>query len=96
MPKYGNKSRNGSIKRISLAKLHARDSGICHLCEKYVDLSIVNPDPMSATRDHIIPLIYPDAVRSQRGIKLAHYKCNHERGSDLLPPDHKSMIGLLA
>jgi len=67
-------------KRSQIKKIAERDGAFCWICKQPVDLSITWDDPMRPTRDHMKP-------KSKGGrncienIKLAHKRCNMERGS---------------
>ena len=56
-----------------------RDGWICQLCMLTVDPNIRNPDPMSRSIDHIVPIVMggPD---SPDNVQLAHLRCNTSKG----------------
>lgn len=67
----------------NIKELYERDKGICHICGLWVA-------PEDATKDHIIPRVNlkgrtplerNEIGRGGRNLALAHYLCNHERGS---------------
>lgn len=70
---------------ISLRRLWLRDGGVCQICGKKVDWKLKRsgkngPDPMCATRDHIIPIACC-GEHTWENVRLAHFKCNWERGT---------------
>lgn len=70
---------------ISLRRLWLRDGGVCQICGEKVDWKLKRagkngPDPMSATRDHIIPIAC-GGEHTWENVRLAHFKCNWERGT---------------
>lgn len=69
--------------------LLARDGGNCTICGDPLDRKIKNPRHLLyVTFDHIVP-------RSQGGtdkidnLRLAHAKCNWERGNDPIHPSEE-------
>lgn len=65
---------------ISIGALGNRDGWRCHLCGMKVDARRKHPDPMSASRDHIIPVsLGGDGSRANQA--LAHLRCNLSKGN---------------
>ena len=60
----------------------ARDTYCC-ICGEVVDKSLRFPDPMSATVDHVIPVV-DGGQHTLDNCRLAHYSCNSRRGSKSL------------
>lgn len=60
---------------VSKAYICKRDNWICHICGKPVDKHLKNPDLMSASLDHIIPLS-KNGIHAISNVKLAHMICN--------------------
>jgi hypothetical protein len=60
---------------ITLDRLWKRDKKICWLCGLFCPRA-------EATRDHVIPLAW-GGTNEQANIRLAHKKCNEERGCEL-------------
>lgn len=58
-----------------------RDSGICQICGHEVDDSLAVTDPMSATVDHIVPVIDPASEHSYANTQLAHFDCNRRKSA---------------
>lgn len=57
---------------------------ICHLCENKIDPRATRDDWMRVTLDHLIPLSR-GGTHTRDNVKPAHWKCNMDRGNDLLP-----------
>lgn len=54
----------------------------CWLCHQWVDQDLTKDDPMSRTVDHVIPLARGGPpVPDRDGARLAHRRCNSERGA---------------
>lgn len=58
-----------------------RDGGICQLCHELVDPELPWPDPMSATVDHVVPVIDPASTHSYANTQLAHWDCNRRKNA---------------
>ena len=73
LKKYGGR-KVSQLLRLTLAAY----GNTCHICGSEIDLTRRWPDPLSATRDHIIP-------RSRGGsdsldnVRPAHLRCNSSR-----------------
>ncbi|WP_369692276.1 HNH endonuclease [Schaalia hyovaginalis] len=73
MGKYGGRKVT-QLLRLTLATY----GNVCHICGQPIDLTRKWPDPLSATRDHLIP-------RSRGGsdaldnVRPAHLRCNSSR-----------------
>jgi 5-methylcytosine-specific restriction endonuclease McrA len=74
-------TNRGVSKIIPLAELAERDNYTCWLCDRPVDMSLVHPHPMSASRDHIRKSSEGGSDRSSN-LKLAHMVCNEQRESN--------------
>jgi len=75
-----------------VTKLMARDGTDCTICGSSLDRHLRKPNhPQYITFDHIIP-------RSSGGtddfinIRLAHRRCNEERGNDPILPDEEGAL----
>lgn len=55
-----------------------KHNGICAICGDSVDLSLRHPNPFSASRDHIIPIMGSGrrGANDPSNIQLAHLRCN--------------------
>lgn len=84
--------------------LWEKDKGICHLCLKevpWIDPIEHNTDPDRPTKDHVIPrgIVTKSQLHFKNGLgpdnlKLAHYKCNHSRGT-LSVEEYRRRIGVI-
>lgn len=59
-----------------------RDGSVCHLCGIEIDLT-VRKGPMRMTLDHVNPKSLGGSNHAHN-LRLAHQKCNAERGNKLL------------
>lgn len=59
------------------------ESDVCALCGKPIDRSLRFPDPMSATVDHIIPIIKGGHPSDPANLQAAHLICNQMKGAKL-------------
>lgn len=66
--------------RVLLADIIERDQATCGICRKKVDLSLVHPDPMSRSLDHIVPLS-KGGTHDPANVQLAHLVCNVSKGN---------------
>ncbi len=66
-------------------KMFTRQRGKCCYCGKPMTQQRGLPD--SATIEHVIPKSFGGELE-RRNTKLAHFKCNVERGNKMGLPDH--------
>jgi 5-methylcytosine-specific restriction endonuclease McrA len=64
------------VENVDRLKVYERDSGICGICKKPVNLE-------DMTIDHIIPLV-KGGEHSYKNVQIAHLSCNSSKGSQLL------------
>lgn len=60
---------------ISVLALEERDGPECGLCRDYVDVTIMAPDPMSPSIDHVLPRSR-GGTNAPENCQLAHRGCN--------------------
>lgn len=65
---------------ISLSEIYQRDKGQCALCGREVDASLLVPDRMAPTLDHIVPLS-KGGKHVRANVQLAHHHCNSGKGN---------------
>lgn len=63
---------------ITAAELAAEDGAWCRLCSGDVDMTLVSPDRLSATVDHIIPRALGGSD-DRANLQLAHRGCNSSK-----------------
>ncbi|MFS0878278.1 helix-turn-helix domain-containing protein [Solibacillus isronensis] len=82
--------KNGKVDySVTLDKLHIRDNGVCHLCNKktnYNDFVITDHNHFIAgdnypSIDHVIP-IAKGGLHRWDNVKLAHRRCNYIKRDD--------------
>lgn len=69
---------------VTIEYLYERDRGRCGICGGKVSLERRWPDPLSPSKDHILPLA-KGGDDSRANKQLAHLRCNqrkHDRGTD--------------
>jgi len=72
-------SRDGS-ERFDPQEVYERDGWSCQLCAQPVDRGIRWPDEMSASLDHIVPLV-AGGLHMRGNTQLAHLLCNIRKGA---------------
>lgn len=80
--------RNSTEHRI--LQLAARDGWACHLCGAPIDPAVRPYSAMGATIDHVVPLSAGGSRRSKSNMRLAHRRCNNERGNRPLAASRES------
>lgn len=75
------KCRRNSMKHgYSAAQLARRDGNECHLCNTPVDMTLVHPDLMRGSVDHIIPTSLGGSNEPDN-VQLAHLHCNIKKNN---------------
>ncbi len=69
---------------IDVLALFDRAGWQCALCTEPVDRSLMWPDPMSASLDHLVPLARGGA-HTKDNAQLAHLVCNMRKSDQLAP-----------
>lgn len=64
------------------AEVYERDGWVCGLCSALVDPSLLYPDPLSASLDHVVPLSR-GGHHTYENTQLAHLSCNVQKGADI-------------
>jgi len=72
--------RAAGVERIRFSAVCERDNWRCGICGKKVDATLTWPDRMSATCDHIIPII-KGGLHTMSNVQLAHARCNARKGA---------------
>lgn len=75
-------------KDITLEALYRRDSGVCYLCGGLCDWDDRDKEKNTVgasypSIDHIIP-IARGGLHAWNNVRLAHFKCNQEKGADVI------------
>jgi len=68
-----------------MAALVSRANGLCGLCGKSIDLGLRWPDPLSPSRDHIVPLANGGS-HMDTNVQVAHLVCNVRKGARATGP----------
>jgi hypothetical protein len=67
--------RGGRTERINRFEIFERDGWICGLCDGPVDKTVKWPDPMSASLDHVIPIV-AGGTHTANNVQCSHLDCN--------------------
>lgn len=68
-----------SAELIQISRVFTRDLWLCGLCQQQVDPALKYPHPLSASLDHVLPLIHGGAHTPQN-VQCAHLRCNLVKG----------------
>ena len=71
--------RGADAERIDPAELWIKTDGVCELCSLPVDPTLIYPDPMSPSIDHIRP-ISRGGAHTMENVRITHFSCNVRRG----------------
>jgi 5-methylcytosine-specific restriction endonuclease McrA len=79
------RARKNSVphERFQRKEIYLRDGWVCQLCKLPVDKALKFPDLMSASLDHVIPIVRGGAHTRQNS-QLAHLGCNLAKGAKLI------------
>jgi hypothetical protein len=64
--------------RVNRLRVFERDKWRCGICRKRVDKRLKYPHPMSASLDHIVPMVHGGGHTYANG-QCAHLKCNVDK-----------------
>jgi hypothetical protein len=70
---------SGQFEKINSVEIYNRDNWICKICNETVDPELKWPRHMSASLDHIIPLVC-GGPHIKDNVQLAHLICNIKAG----------------
>lgn len=68
-----------TIGEVDYLAVLARDGWVCGICQEPIDSLLQNPDPMSLSFDHVIPLSR-GSPHSNDNLQPAHLDCNKRKG----------------
>lgn len=68
------------LQRIDRLEVFRRDGWNCMICGDRIDPTLRNPDPLSASVDHVIPLS-KGGTHSWANVQTAHLSCNMSKGN---------------
>lgn len=69
-----------TVERFDPREIYERDAWKCQLCDQPIDSSLVWPQFMSASLDHVIPLA-ANGEHSRANTQAAHWLCNVRKGA---------------
>ncbi len=70
--------------KIDVVTLYDLFEWTCIVCDCEIDKELKNPDPMSVTLDHIIPLSNRAGTHTWLNTGPSHLQCNVEKDSDVV------------
>lgn len=76
------RKRETQVEPIRNLDVFERDGWRCGICDDLIDRSLVWPDPLCVTLDHIIPLS-EGGTHTWDNVQAAHARCNIQKGSSL-------------
>lgn len=76
--RHEHRKRGGQVEPYSRHAIFVRDGWRCHLCLKAIDPKLPFPDLMSATIDHLIPVV-DGGADAPDNVRAAHMICNSRR-----------------
>ncbi len=85
--RFRSHNRSRKIKmgdKIDVVALYNLFEWTCIVCDESIDRDLKNPDPMSVTLDHIIPLSNRDGTHTWMNVGPSHLQCNTEKDSDVV------------
>jgi 5-methylcytosine-specific restriction endonuclease McrA len=68
-----------TVETIRPGEVFARDGWLCRICGQSVDAALAYPDPMSASLDHVIPLV-GGGTHTLGNVACTHLRCNLQKG----------------
>ena len=80
--KRQDRKRATQVEPIRNIDVFERDRWVCGLCDEQIDRSLVWPDPLCATLDHVVPLS-EGGTHTWGNVQAAHARCNIQKGADL-------------
>ena len=67
---------------------------VCGICGKPVDFTLKYPHPMSATIDHIIPVVKNGHPSDINNLQLSHLTCNRQKSDKIYKnPSEPRILG---
>jgi 5-methylcytosine-specific restriction endonuclease McrA len=79
-PRRANGTRRNRLRRRILT-----EESDCAICGQPVDKTIPYPDPWSPTIDEIVPVSLGGDPLDRANCRLAHFRCNVQRGNGTKP-----------
>ncbi len=74
------RKRTTSVERIDPRRVFERDGWTCQLCHLPIVQSLRHPHLLSATVDHIVPLV-KGGTHTWGNVQAAHFSCNSKKGA---------------
>lgn len=74
------KCRRNQAYPLTVHEIAERDGTACSICMAPVDMTLVWPDRMAPTREHVIP-VTKGGTNEATNLALAHFSCNVKKGN---------------
>jgi hypothetical protein len=75
---YKARKRGAAVEDFTRKEIFDRDDWMCHICRTAIDPKTTYPHPLSASLDHVVPLILGGA-HSRANVAAAHLTCNSSK-----------------
>lgn len=75
---YKARKSNALVEMFTRKEIFDRDGWQCHICRTEIDPEVAYPHPLSASLDHVVPLIRGGA-HSRANVAAAHFTCNSSK-----------------
>ena len=79
------------VEEVSYEVLRERDGDGCFVCGQKIDFTLVYPDPMYRTLEHIVPLS-KGGEHSYNNTALSHLVCNQRKNAKIVDKNKKEDI----
>lgn len=74
---------NGQFESFLRIEIFERDLWICQICQKSIDKNIEWPNPLSASIDHIFPIVR-GGDHTRLNVQAAHLSCNNFKRAKIM------------
>lgn len=72
---YKARKRGALVEVFTRKEIFERDGWQCHICRTAIDPKVAYPHPLSASIDHVVPLVR-GGTHSRSNVAAAHFTCN--------------------
>lgn len=81
---YRARKAAATVEPVPEKRVFERDGWICRICGEEIDRTLIWPDPMSPSLDHIMPLVR-GGPHTMANCQAAHLVCNLRKGDRITP-----------
>jgi hypothetical protein len=75
---YKARKRGALVEQFPRIEIFDRDGWMCHICRTAIDPATAYPHPLSASLDHVFPLVR-GGTHSRANVAAAHLTCNSSK-----------------